>query len=154
MRAPGQRRLRRARAASVARLVRLGREIPAIGLALVWLFGLVLAPLLHLTLHASLEAHAHGRPETVLGTLRSCHDGHCHRAERSAVEGRADDDEAPAEHGRGSPLHGHVAALFPAPALVVPPFVAFGDRARPEPLAAVVDALPAPPSIARGPPIG
>jgi multidrug efflux pump subunit AcrB len=35
--------LRRARAASVARLVRLGREIPAIGLALVWLFGLVLA---------------------------------------------------------------------------------------------------------------
>lgn len=150
------RRARGARAASLAGLVRRGRELPALGLVLVWLFGVVVAPLVHLALHASLGAHSHASVATDdARTAGLCHDDHCHGApDRDAVDRGEHDDEAPAGHGRGSALHGDVAALFPAPALVIPPFVAFGERACPEVREDLVEALPAPPSLARGPPLG
>jgi hypothetical protein len=157
MNAPRARRTRGARAASLAGLVRRGRELPALGLVLVWLFGVVVAPIVHLALHASLGAHSHASVASDDARGEGlCHDDHCHEAssQSDAVDGGEHDDEAPADHGRGSALHGDVAALFPAPALVVPPFVAFGERTRPEVREDVVDALPAPPSLARGPPLG
>ncbi|MBN8616651.1 MAG: hypothetical protein J0L92_39060, partial [Deltaproteobacteria bacterium] len=57
-----------------------------------------------------------------------------------------------AAHGRGSLAHGDLAAVFPAPALLLPPFIAVGDRARPAELRGPIDALSPPPAIARGPP--
>lgn len=133
--------------------MRRGRELPALGLALVWLFGVVVAPVLHLAMHASLAPHSHSVAETAIE--ESCHDGHCHdddASEDGSLDGDARSKDAPADHGRGSPLHGDVAALFPAPVLVVPPFVAMAERSMPPCSDDVVDALPAPPSLARGPP--
>jgi hypothetical protein len=124
--------------------VRRGRELPALGLVMVWLFGVVIAPVLHLALHASLAPHAHAIAST---SGEPCHDDHCH-----AVIDHDDDDEAPADHGRGSALHGDVAALFPAPPFVLPPFVAISELSPPRQHDDVVDALALQPSRARGPP--
>lgn len=103
-------------------------------------------------MHASLAPHVHAATlDERTAEAGSCHDDHCHDAPTaSGVE--HGDDEAPADHGRGSQLHGDLAALFPAPALVIPPFVAIGERAQPAPIGAVVDALAPPVSLARGPP--
>ena len=125
--------------------MRLGRELPALGLVGLWLFGAVLAPLVHIAMHGSLAPHSHG---TSL-EAGSCHDGHCH--DEDAHEATRSDDD-PSEHGRGSLAHGDLAALFPAPALILPPFVAIGERARPAELCGVRDALAPPPTLARGPP--
>ncbi|MBN8609540.1 MAG: hypothetical protein J0L92_03095 [Deltaproteobacteria bacterium] len=130
---------------SLARLVRRGRELPALGLALVWLFGVVIAPVLHLALHASLAPHTHAIASS---DGDACHDDHCHRA----LDHEDDDHEAPTDHGRGSALHGDVAALFPVPALVLPPFVAIGELSPPRAHDDIVEALTMPPSRARGPP--
>lgn len=148
----------RARPREIRSSLRLGRwvgdarELPALGLALLWLFGVVVAPLVHLGLHAGLAPHEHtvgARAPEAHAHVAACHDGHCHG---EVIDHDHGSDEAPADHGRGSPLHGDVAALFPAPAFVIPPFVAIGERAIPEALADVVEA-PAPPSaLARGPP--
>jgi len=124
-------------------LVRHGRDLPALALACLWVFGVIVAPVLHLALHASLASHSHA---TIVE-----HDGHRHTLPRAAED---DDtrDESPTDHGRGSPLHGDVAALFPAPAFVLPPFVAIGERAEPTPLEILHGLLPPPQSVARGPP--
>lgn len=119
---------------------------------MVWLFGVVLAPLVHLGLHATLAPHSHApRPSAEA----QCHEGHCHagRHDDEGVTRTPSERERPAEHGRSSPLHGHVAALFPAPALVLPPFVAIGERAVVPSTDDVIDALPAPLGHARGPPV-
>ncbi|MBN8611541.1 MAG: hypothetical protein J0L92_13195 [Deltaproteobacteria bacterium] len=101
------------------------------------MFGALVAPLVHLAAHATLARHSHAAV--------TCHDGHCHDAS-------ADDDSSDGDHGRGSFAHGHLAALFPGPAFVIPPFIAMGDRARPTDLLAPLEALDAPRSTARGPP--
>ena len=139
---------RRRRGPRLSGLVRRGRELPALGLLALWVFGVVVAPLVHLSLHGGLAPHTH---ETAAAEAASCHDDHCHDAP-AASDVEQDDDESPADHGRGSQLHGELAALFPAPALVIPPFVAIGERAEPGALGDVVDALAPPPLIARGPP--
>jgi hypothetical protein len=148
-----RRRARRARSSfRLDRWVGGARELPALGLALLWLLGVVVAPIVHLGLHGSLAPHEHGSTrENALEThVAACHDGHCHG---EVIDHDHGADEAPADHGRGSPLHGDLAALFPAPPFVIPPFVAIGERAVPDALADVVEA-PAPPSaLARGPPL-
>jgi len=113
-----------------------------------WIFGVVVAPLVHIALHGSLALHTH---DGAISHEAACHEDHCHDAP-AALDGEQGEDEAPLDHGRGSQLHGDLAALFPAPALVIPPFVAIGERAQPVPLGDVVEALPPPPSLARGPP--
>jgi hypothetical protein len=122
------------------------RELPALILTAIWLAGVVIAPIVHLAQHARLAPHAHVRVAADV----ACHDGHCHDSQ--GVERRATDDEAPTDHGRGSPLHGDVAALFPAPPFVVPPFVAIGLRAVPETREDVTDPALAHAPWARGPP--
>ncbi len=139
---------RRRRGPRLSRLVRRGRELPALGLVALWVFGAIVAPLVHIGLHGSLAPHTH---DGSVAEATSCHEDHCHDAPAASDVGQAD-DESPTDHGRGSQLHGDLAALFPAPALVIPPFVAIGERARPGALGEVVDALAPPPSIARGPP--
>lgn len=125
--------------------MRRGRELPALGLALLWTFGVIVAPALHLALHASAAPHAHGVQIVE-------HAGHRHETSVDPrVDGASDDDD-PIDHGRGSPLHGDVAALFPAPAFVLPPFVAIGERAQPSPLEALHAILAPPLYVARGPP--
>lgn len=120
-------------------LVRRGREIPALALAACWLCGLVLAPLAHLADHARLGVHSHAGE----------HGEHEHP---SRVATSDDGSGDPIEHGRGSALHGDVAALFPSPAFLLPPFVPFGHRAEPAPLAELRGLLPPPVAVARGPP--
>lgn len=136
--------------------MRRGRELPALLLALVWIFGVVVAPALHLALHGSLSSHTHGAHASsrvdaaTASSTDDCHEGHCH-ADPATIEADGSDD-APADHGRGSLAHGDVAALFPAPALLIPPFVAIAERALPAAQDHVADAPSRVTHPARGPP--
>ncbi|GAB4196283.1 MAG: hypothetical protein OHK0013_03290 [Sandaracinaceae bacterium] len=136
----------------LGRWVHGARELPSLFLASLWLAGVVGAPLVHLAQHARLAPHAHleaGTLAHVAERAGTCHDDHCHEDE---VSRDASDDEAPADHGRGSGLHGDVAALFPPPPFVIPPFVAIGLRAIAEVRDDVTDPAPASAPWARGPP--
>lgn len=163
--APMASRARRPSMTSLARLLRRGRELPALALVGVWLFGVVLAPLLHLGWHDALAPHTHA---LFTHAAQEGHDdahGHAHGGEghvhadagddaaAHANDDVAPDTDAPIDHGRGSLLHGDVAALFPAHALIEPPFVPVGLRATYD---LACDGLPLarslPATHARGPP--
>ena len=114
------------------------RAANALLLAVVWLFGMEIAPAVHLAGHHRIGAHTHGT------------EAHAHAG--AELQRDDEDGKAPDDHGAGSLEHRAIAALTPA--AVVPPI----DLA---PIAELIE-LDAPGSIvgalgiaaphARGPP--